>query len=255
MDLSSFILHEDADVLVINKPAGLVVHPDGKAEFETLSDLILRERPDMKDVGEPLTIGEKIILRPGIVHRLDKETSGVMILAKNQETFLFLKSSFAEREVEKIYHAFTYGAIKNTEGIIDTPIGRSSGDIRKWAVARGARGELREAVTEYTVLAKIGLPEGKEGGSTEPGTFSYIEARPKTGRTHQIRVHMRSINHPIICDTLYASGREAALGFSRLALHARSLTLTLSNGKKETFIAPFPADFLAAQKVAGYENV
>jgi 23S rRNA pseudouridine1911/1915/1917 synthase len=255
MQLSDYILYEDGEVLAVHKPAGLVVHPDGKARFETLSDLILRDRPEMKDIGEPLQVGEKVILRPGIVHRLDKETSGVMIITKTQAAFLFLKSSFAEREVEKVYHAFTYGAIKNSEGIIDTPIGRSSGDIRKWAVARGARGELREAVTEYTVLAKIGLPEGKEGGSTEPGTYSYIEARPKTGRTHQIRVHMRSINHPIICDTLYAPGREGALGFSRLALHAYSLTLSLPSGEKKTFIAPFPEDFKNARTLAGVETL
>ncbi len=255
MHFNDSILYEDNDVLVINKPAGIVVHGDGKADFETLADLVAMNRPEMLGVGEPLVIGEITIPRPGIVHRLDKETSGVMILAKTHEAFSLLKSAFADREVQKVYHAFTYGAIKNSEGVIDTPIGRSSGDIRKWAVARGARGELREAVTEYTVLARLGLPEGKERGSTEPGTYSYIEARPKTGRTHQIRVHMRSINHPIICDALYAPGREGGLGFSRLALHARSLTLTLPNGTEQTFTAPFPADFIEARKVAGCENV
>lgn len=278
MKLKPLIIFEDQHLLVINKPAGLVVHGDGKASFETLADIILKERPEMKEIGEPMIISkhgtknteqeevysgslktkdlrlETIIERPGIVHRLDKETSGVMVLAKTQNMFLHLKKAFKNRTIEKKYHAFTYGAIKNNEGVIEGSIGRSTSDIRKWAVGKGTRGELREAVTEYRVLARIGLKNGKEGGSTEAGTFSYIEAQPKTGRTHQIRVHLRSINHPILCDSLYAPHREGGLGFSRLALHAHSLTIPLPGGKSQTFEAPFPEDFQNARDIAGIAN-
>ena len=243
------ILYEDDAVMVIDKPAGLVVHGDGKAEFETLADMILAEHPEMRDVGEPLVIGEMKIFRPGIVHRLDKDTSGCLILAKTQESFEFIKSQFQNHTIEKIYNACLYGVPKEREGIINEPIGRSRGDIRKWGVGRGARGEMREAVTAYTVLGSIGGTDGK--GSTEDGVYSYVEARPKTGRTHQLRVHFKSLNHPIIGDTLYAEGREEALGFSRLALHARSVKFTLPNGKQKTVTAPFPEDFARAREQFG----
>ncbi|MDO8482358.1 MAG: RluA family pseudouridine synthase [bacterium] len=231
------ILFEDEDVAVINKPAGLVVHSDGKTVEPALTDWVLENYPETKGVGEPtkLSSGE-MIDRPGIVHRLDRETSGVLVIAKNQKAFEFLKKQFQDREMEKTYRAFVYGEVKNDEGVIDRPIARSTGDFRKWTAERGRRGVEREAITEYTVLAK------HEG-------FSFLDVHPKTGRTHQIRVHLKAISHPIVCDKLYASNRECALGFSRLALHAFSLKFKLLGGKELTVEAPYPDDFKKALKV------
>src|SRR3989339_247271 len=219
------IIYEDENIVVINKPVGLVVHPARPTHF-----------PETENVGEPLVLSSgEIIKRPGIVHRLDKETSGILVIAKNQESFLHLKNQFQNRETKKSYRAFVYGEIKNDEWTIDRPIGRSSSDFRKWSAQRGARGKMREAVTEYKVL--------KRGGG-----FSYVEVNPKTGRTHQIRVHFKAINYPIVCDKLYAPKQECALGFERLALHAYSLEISLLNGTKMIFEAELPSDFQTALK-------
>lgn len=225
------VIYEDSDVLVINKPIGLVVHSDGKTKEETLVDWILEHYPRMAHVGEPFTKEDGTqILRPGIVHRLDRETSGVLMLVKNQKSFEHFKKLFQNREITKIYNAFVYGEIKNTEGIIDRSIGKSKKDFRLWSAQRGARGTLREAVTEYKVL-KISKD------------FSFVEIKPKTGRTHQIRVHFKAINHPVVCDSLYAPKRPCELGFKRLALHASALEFTTISGKIITAKAKFPNDF------------
>ena len=195
--------------------------------------------------------GEKEkIARPGIVHRLDKETSGAMIIVKNQKTFLFLKNQFKNHQIQKIYQAFVYGYVKEPaaslasgkHGVINTPIGRSPTDIRRWTAGRGAREPRREAVTEYKVLKRFHLTP------LPPQDFSYLELYPKTGRTHQIRVHLRYINHPIVSDWLYAGNKEKTLGFGRTALHARSITFFLPNGQKKTIEAPYPEDFQKAMK-------
>ncbi len=261
--LSVPVLYEDSDVLAVNKPAGLIVHSDGKTKEPALTDWILENYPDIKGVGEPMRIESRIknqesgiknksdsspdldsrfvirdstqIDRPGIVHRLDRETSGVLVIAKNQKAFEVLKKQFQEREMEKTYRAFVYGEMKNDSGIIDRPIARSTGDFRKWTAERGKRGEEREAVTEYKVLARY-------------NGFSFLDVHPKTGRTHQIRVHLKAISHPIVCDKLYASKKECALGFSRLALHAFSLKFKLPSGKEMTVEAPYPEDFKNAIK-------
>ena len=246
------ILFEDKDILVINKPAGLVVHGDGKAEFETLSDIILKNFPELKDVGEPLIIDGKKIFRPGIVHRLDKDTSGCLLIAKNQSAFEYLKFQFQNHEIKKTYHACLFGIPKEIHATINEPIGRSRSDVRKWATGSNARGEMREAVTMYDVLAKIGREDGK--GSTEEGTYSYVEARPKTGRTHQLRVHFKHINHPIVSDELYASKRESNLGFKRLALHARSIIFKDLAGKEISVEANFPEDFMVARSTFGLKG-
>lgn len=237
------IIYEDENIVAINKPVGLVVHSarptseerrDGKTKEKTLVDWIMEKYPKIEDVGEPLVLSSgEIIKRPGIVHRLDRETSGVLVVVKNQEAFLFLKKQFQDRETQKSYRAFVYGEVKNDKGVIDRPIGRSSSDFRKWSAQRGARGKMREAITEYKVLAR-------------KGGFSYLELNPKTGRTHQLRVHLKAINYPIVCDNLYAPKQECALGFSRLALHAYSLELNLPDGKRIKLEADLPEDFQKA---------
>lgn len=255
------ILYEDDDVLAVNKPAGLVVHADGKTDEPTLVDWILERYPNIKDVGEPMRLMTpddklEIIYRPGIVHRLDRETSGVLVIAKHQSAFLFLKKQFQGRETEKTYRAFVYGELKNDSGVIDRPIARSTGDFRKWSATRGVRGKEREAVTEYRVLARFQelALESKGYPWKDPDFFSFLEIKPKTGRTHQIRVHLKAINHPVVCDKLYASRRDCALGFNRLALHAFSLKFKLLNGKDVVVEAPYPEDFKKAIKTANLDS-
>jgi 23S rRNA pseudouridine1911/1915/1917 synthase len=229
------ILYEDDAVLVIDKPVGLVVHADGRTAHETLADWVVSRYPAMSSVGEPLTLSSgETIERPGIVHRLDKDTSGVMILAKTQEVFEFLKKQFQDREAQKTYSVFVYGEMKTEKGVIDRPIGRSASDFRKRSAQRFAKGTMRDAVTTYKVIVR-----GK--GCT------LVEVSPKTGRMHQIRVHFKAINHPVVHDALYAENRVGALGFTRLALHARSLEITLPSGERKIFEAPLPEDFRRAE--------
>jgi 23S rRNA pseudouridine1911/1915/1917 synthase len=234
------ILYEDNDVLVINKPWGLVVHPDGHIKEATLVDWILTRNPELKEVGEPITLSTgEILFRPGIVHRLDRDTSGVLVIAKNQDAYLHLKSQFQDREIQKVYRTFVYGPMPVDSGTIDRPIGRSSGDFRKWTAERGTRGELREAVTNWKVLKKN-------------SDVSYLEVSPKTGRTHQIRVHLKALNHPVIGDSLYAPNRAPLLGFRRLALHSYQITINLPSGETKTFEAPLPEDFMEAERQMGF---
>jgi len=232
------IIYEDENVLVLNKPAGLVVHDDGKEREErekTLCDWVMENYPEMENVGEPLDTGKDFIKRPGIVHRLDKETTGVIILAKNQESFYFLKEQFQDRKTVKVYNTVVWGNIKSDVGVVDAPIGRNAKDFRQWSATRGARGQMREAVTEYKVLSRF---------EEEDEKFVFLEVRPKTGRTHQIRVHMKYLNNPIVGDTLYAENRRYVLGFKRVALHARSLTIEIPEKGVKTFEAPYPEDFV-----------
>lgn len=225
------ILLENEDLVVINKPAGLVVHSDGKTKEDTLVLQLLKKYPLIRDVGEPWKNPNGVeIPRPGIVHRLDRETSGVLVVAKTQAAFSFLKEQFQQRKVKKVYLAFVYGVLKKGEGIIDFPIGKSKKDFRLRSAQRGARGELREAITTYRVLE-----HGPE--------VSYVEVCPQTGRTHQLRVHFKAVHHPIVCDKLYAPKRPCLLGFKRLALHAHALSFATPSGERVTVEAALPQDF------------
>jgi 23S rRNA pseudouridine1911/1915/1917 synthase len=231
------LLYEDEDMLAIHKPAGLVVHGDGKTNEPSVADWMLQKYPQAKEVGEPSRAANgEIIYRPGIVHRLDRETSGVMLVAKTQKGFENLKTQFQNHEIKKIYYAFVYGEMKQDTGTIDRPIGRSNKDFRMWSAQRGARGELREAVTDYEVALR------SKG-------YSFVRVMPKTGRTHQIRVHFKAISYPLVGDSLYAPTRDNTLGFSRLALHSYETTFLDVTGNSHTVNAPYPEDFTSALTV------
>ncbi len=238
------VIYEDENLLVLSKPAGLMVHSDGKSSEFTLSDWLLENYPEIKKVGEPWRAQNgEAILRPGIVHRLDKETSGVLLVAKNQVYFEFLKNKFKNREIKKEYRAIVYGGFKEDkkEGVIDKKIGRSK-NFGIFITEPFARGALRDAQTEYKTLAQTGESQEKD--------FAYLALFPRTGRTHQIRVHLKSIHRPIVCDKVYAPKKDCALGFRRHALHAYKISfIDIYNSKKEFFV-DLPNDFKDALEKA-----
>ena len=249
------VLYEDSNILAIDKPSGISVHPDGRNKEKTITDWVLENYPKMKNVGEPM--GE--IARPGIVHRLDRDTSGVLLLAKNQKAHEFLKKQFQDRTIKKTYVAIVAGWFKDERGVINKPIGRSPSDFRRWLCGRGARGELREAVTEYKVLkrfeAEIELGETfsrftlKGSDTTQKfhpilsHKFTFLEIKPKTGRTHQIRVHMKFLNHPVVCDSLYNADQPYPKGITRMALHAKSIEFKNLKGETIKVESPLPLQF------------
>lgn len=205
------VLYEDDDCVVINKPAGVLTHAQGKLSGEATVASFLRNRLQGLD-GE----------RAGIVHRLDRATSGVIIAAKNQAALSWLQKQFAQREAKKVYAAIVAGKLQQPEAIIDMPIERNPRAPATFRV--GANG--KSAATHYKVLQ-------------ETAHHSLLELKPETGRTHQLRVHLAHIGHPIVGDPLYGSG---AYG-DRLFLHARSLEITLPNGQRKTFATPLPPEF------------
>ena len=227
-DIPLDILWEDADLAVVVKPRGMVVHPAAGHSEGTLVNALLGNLEELSGIS-----GEK---RPGIVHRLDKDTSGVMMVAKNDETQTELSRMLRDREIEKHYLALTEGVMKEKEGVIEAPIGRSRKDRKKMAVDP----EGRPAVTEWRVIA-----EGRN--------CSLLDVHILTGRTHQIRVHMRSIQHPVCGDPLY--GYEKGLKVPCLMLHARSLCFEHPRThEKMTFQAPLPGDFLKGLKSNGIDG-
>lgn len=225
-------LFEDQNLIVINKPAGIPVHGGPNVKGETLVDFLLSKFPEVKNVGDDP-------IRPGIVHRLDKDTSGVLVVARNQDTFEKLKLLFKLRKIEKVYLAIVCGRVKTREGSITLPIGRAVKNPTRRGVdhpksrIRGAR----EAHTDYRVLKKN-------------SDFSLLEVRPKTGRTHQIRVHLKSIGHPVACDSVYGGKKVSCpSGASRQLLHAKSLAFSFPEGRKLQFEADPPDDFSKALEI------
>ena len=235
------ILFENNDVVVINKPAGIMVHGDGRSDKKTIVDWFISQYPNSVNVGEePIETKEgSVITRPGIVHRLDRDTSGVLILCKTDEAHAHIKEQFQNRTTKKTYRALVYGEMKQKEVYIDAPIGRSK-TFAKWtAIPKAMRGTAREAQTMVTILETF-------------NGFSYVEAKPRTGRTHQIRVHLQYLNYPIVADPVYAGKRynrdkpEEALGFERQALHAYSIIFTDTSGEEIEVAAPLTREFETA---------
>lgn len=228
------VLYEDAEIVAIAKPAGMMTHPDAQTDTGTVSDWFAARYPEAMEVGEPQTLPDgRVIMRPGIVHRLDRDTSGVLLLAKTQEAHAYLKAAFQERRVHKTYLAIVYGTMPEKTGTIDMPIGRSRKDFRLRSAQRGAKGRMRDAVTRWEQVGDI-------------GTHALVKAFPETGRTHQIRVHLKALHHPIVCDPLYAPNHPCELGLSRVGLHAFAVEFPHPSGDTKRIFAPVPADMQAA---------
>lgn len=220
-DIPLSILYQDADIAVVDKPCGMVVHPAAGNEDGTLVNALLYHLDGLSGIG-----GE---MRPGIVHRLDKDTSGLLIVAKNDRAHLSLCAQFKERTMEKHYLALATGRMREERGRIDAPIARHPTDRKRMAVVAGGR----EAQTEYRVL------EWLRGAS-------YLDVHLLTGRTHQIRVHMQHIGHPLVGDPIYGA-KHPAIRADRLMLHARTLRVRHpSTGEEMTFTSEPPADFSSA---------
>lgn len=229
------ILGENEWLIAIDKPAGLIVHCDGRTVESSVADWLLEKYPTLNEVGEPwISPQGDIVLRPGLVQRLDRTTSGVMIVAMTPAAYTYFKKEFKERRVEKTYHAFVYGHPAKDAGRIVAEIDKG-GTPKKWFAKDTTEDDVRAAITDWKVLKRFSA-EGEEA-------VSLIEVKPATGRTHQLRVHLAHIGHPIVADHLYAGERAPLLGFTRPALHAFQISLTLPSGKGVTYEAPYPEDF------------
>ncbi len=223
------VIYKDKNFLALYKPAGLLVHPaKSRIKEATLVDWLLKRFPEIKNVGdEPQT-------RPGIVHRLDKYTSGVLLVARNQKYFEYLKKLFKTGKIKKTYLALVWGKLEPKTGVIKKSISLKSGTVKRtvW------KGRLeKEAITEYRVVKFIKLKVNKE----KEQIFSLVEVMPKTGRTHQIRVHLSSIGHSIVGDSLYGP-KENLFGLKRQFLHAKSLEFSAEEGKRIKIEAELPQE-------------
>ena len=220
-DIPLDIVYQDADVCVVNKPAGMVVHPAPGNLSGTLVNALLYRLTDLSGIG-----GE---IRPGIVHRIDKDTSGLLVVAKNDAAHAFLSDELKTHSVARTYLALCEGNFREDSGTVDAPIARHRTDRKKMAIVPGGR----EAVTHWKVLERF-------------GEQTLLEVELETGRTHQIRVHMASLNHPLVGDPVYGRGKNS-LGFTGQALHAAKLRFTHPRtGERMEFTAPLPDYFEAA---------
>ncbi len=223
------ILYEDQDVIVVNKPKGMVVHPAAGHYSGTLVNALLYH------CGDDLS-GINGVLRPGIVHRIDMDTTGSLIVCKNDFSHNAIAAQLKEHSIRRIYHAICFGDIAEEEGTVNAPIGRHPTDRKKMAVNER---NGREAITHYQVMERF-------------GGYTYISCQLETGRTHQIRVHMASIGHPLLGDELYAAGRKAPFKLQGQCLHA--MTLGFVHPRTGEYIevnAPLPAYFKHLLQVLG----
>jgi len=253
------IVFENKNFLIINKPTGVIVHGDGKNNEPTIVDWILKQYPHINGVGENMIInhkGEEIeINRPGIVHRIDRETTGLLLIAKIPTSFEYLKNLFKTKKIQKRYLALVYGHIKNDTGIIDQPIGRNAKDFRLKTAGPSARGKLRDAQTEYKVIQRYMDTHSKKDIQGQHNIYTLVECYPKTGRTHQIRVHMKWLNHPLVSDSLYKGKRKNALGLQRTALHAAGIFFVDNTDKKINIEIDLPSDIqLSLESLSVYKT-
>lgn len=218
------VIFENNDMLAVNKPAGILVHPVIGLNKKTLVDFLVTKHPEIKKVGDEPK------MRPGIVHRLDKDTSGVVLVAKTQDFFDYIKKMFQNHEVKKEYVALVHGHVPE-KGVINTPIGLKPGTVKRTVRAKSIK-MVKDAITEY-LLADHFLFGGEK--------FSLVRLIPKTGRTHQLRVHLSSINFPIVGDQLYGK-RKNPWNLNRQFLHAESIEFNLLGGERIKIEADMPEE-------------
>ena len=222
-DIPLDILYEDDDVIVVNKPKGMVVHPAPGHYSGTLVNALMYHCQDSLS-------GINGVLRPGIVHRIDRDTTGSLVIAKNDAAHASLSAQLKEHTINRRYRAIVHGNLRLDEGVIDAPIGRHPQDRKKMAVLRPGQGTARDAITHYTVLERF-------------GQYTYMECRLETGRTHQIRVHMAHIGHPVLGDAVYGP-KKATYALEGQTLHAMVLGfIHPSTGQYMEFQAPLPEYF------------
>lgn len=220
------IIYEDSNIIVVDKPADLTVHPVHPDQNDTLVNGLIAHYPEIKNVGDNP-------LRPGIVHRLDKDTSGVMAITKNNQSFEYLKKQFQERKTEKQYLALAVGKVKDKKGTITKSISQSRKDHRKRSTLFGEKS--KPAWTEYEIVEYL--------QDTSKTKYTLVKVTPKTGRTHQIRIHLASIGYPIAGDKQYKFKRQPCpKNLERQFLHAYHLKFQLSSGKMMEFKSELPQD-------------
>lgn len=219
------IIYEDSNVLAVDKPAGLIVFSEGQTTEKTLIDLLIEKYPKLREVGSPP--------RYGIVHRLDKDTSGVLLMAKDTESLIFFQKCFKNREVEKKYFCLVEGLIKEDSGKIETLIGRSPMDMRKqkaYPVDQASPKSARQAITEWKVIERF-------------ENYTLLEVKILTGRRHQIRCHLSFLQHPIAGDKLYGfKNSKTPEGLKRQFLHAYYLKIQLPKGEIKEFNSDLPEE-------------
>lgn len=231
------IVYEDEDIIVVNKPEGMVVHPAAGNPTGTLVNALLYHCKDgLSGIGG--------VIRPGIVHRIDKDTGGLLVVAKNDAAHLFLAEEIKYHRVERIYHAIARGNFREDSGTVDAPIGRHPVDRKKMAVIRGDEYKSREAITHWRVLERF-------------GQFTHIECRLETGRTHQIRVHMASLGHSLMGDTVYGGGgtpfeaRHKALICGQCLFAAKLILTHPRSRERMEFSVPLPENFQKLLRILG----
>lgn len=257
------IIYEDNDLLVLNKPAGLITHPKNiNDKQESVTSWLTEKYPEIKSVGEPFVASGKEVPRVGVVHRLDKDTSGLLLVAKNSETFFYLKKLFQERKIKKYYLALVHGKPKKPRDVISFPLGRIG---LKWTTRMKSNGPDAKSIEDprFGNRASRGpnrdnkLIDKKEAETKYKTVknfqdFSLLEVAPRTGRTHQIRVHLNSIGHPVAGDLVYGFKKSSPpLGLNRLFLHAYKLEFDAPDSKHLILEADLPEDL---QKVLNELN-
>ncbi len=220
------VIFEDSDIIVLNKPSGVVVHPFDFSNEGTILDFLHENYPETFSITNPITLQDgRTVNLGGIVHKLDRDTSGVLVIAKNRTSFSHLKEHFTSHTIAKTYIAIVEGVFENTTFTINAPLGRNKKDYKQSMNPINPRGKPLEAITHVRVIESN-------------GDFSCVELTPITGRTHQLRAHMSGSGHPIVGDIAYGSTQKA----DRIMLHASSLTIQGKSGV-QTFTVPLPSTF------------